>query len=162
MVHRRTFGLGLIALGLSACGGTPARFNASSTAREAAFPALPNPAFDAWVAGFKTRAAGQGISQSTLNTAFARVGFLPGVIERDRNQTEFKRSLEDYLSIAASDERVSKGRAAYARHRAVLGEIEQRFGVEGHVVAAVWGLESFYGERRGSVPVISASLDAGL
>jgi len=157
MVSRRTISLGLLALGLSACGATSARnLGGSSPLREAAFPAQLNPAFDTWVAGFKTRAAGQGISQSTLNTAFAGVGFLPGVIQRDRNQTEFKRSLEDYLSIAASDERVSKGRAAYARQSGVLAEIEQRFGVERHVVAAVWGLESFYGERRGSVPVISA------
>ncbi|MGB3278863.1 MAG: lytic murein transglycosylase, partial [Pseudorhodobacter sp.] len=62
----------------------------------------------------------------------------------------------DYLAIAASDERVSKGRAAYARHRATLDAIERRYGVEAHIVAAVWGLESYFGERRGDVPVISA------
>ena len=39
---------------------------------------------------------------------------------------------------------------------AVLSAIEARFGVEAHVVTAVWGLESFFGERRGTVPVISA------
>ena len=30
------------------------------------------------------------------------------------------------------------------------------FGVEPQVVTAVWGLESFYGERQGTVPVVSA------
>jgi lytic murein transglycosylase len=105
---------------------------------------------------FRARAAGQGIAAPTLDTAFRGAGYLPGVIERDRNQTEFKRSLQDYLAIAASDERVSKGRAALARHGAVLAQVESRFGVEASVVTAVWGLESFYGERRGDVPVISA------
>ncbi|MGL5010381.1 MAG: lytic murein transglycosylase, partial [Paracoccaceae bacterium] len=34
--------------------------------------------------------------------------------------------------------------------------VEQRYGVEGNVVAAVWGLESFFGTRRGSIPVVAA------
>ncbi len=158
MLTRRAVGFGILASALASCGGAPTgRIGASSPRREEAYPAAPNPAFDAWIAGFRGRAPAQGIAETTLNAALARVGYLPGVIERDRNQTEFKRSLEDYLSIAASDERVSKGRANYARYRGVLSEIEQRYGVEGHVVTAIWGLESRYGERRGSVPVISAT-----
>ena len=79
------------------------------------------------------------------------------MVTRDRNQTEFDRTLEDYLSIAASDERVAKGRAAFARHRGLLDALEARYGVEGEIVAAIWGLESLYGERRGDVPVVSAT-----
>jgi lytic murein transglycosylase len=118
--------------------------------------AVPNAGWDAWVAAFRARAEGRGISRATLDAAFRGAGFLPDVIERDRNQTEFKRSLEDYLNIAASDERVSLGRSSFARYQGVLSAVEGRYGVEGHVVAAVWGLESFYGTRRGNVPVISA------
>ncbi len=110
----------------------------------------------AWVAGFRSRAAGKGISEGTLNSAFRGAGFLPDVIEKDRNQTEFTRSLQDYLAIAASDERISKGRAALSRHASALSAIEARYGVEAQVVTAVWGMESFYGERRGNVPVVSA------
>ena len=79
------------------------------------------------------------------------------MVTRDRNQTEFDRTLEDYLSIAASDERVAKGRAAFARHRGLLDALEARYGVDGEIVAAIWGLESLYGERRGDVPVVSAT-----
>jgi lytic murein transglycosylase len=117
----------------------------------------PNSGYDAWVEGFKTRASGQGISPGTLRSGFAQTGYLPGVVKRDRNQTEFSRSLEDYLAIAASDERVTKGRAAFAKHNASLRQIEARYGVPAEVVTAVWGLESFYGERRGNVPVVSAT-----
>ena len=102
------------------------------------------------------RALAQGVAPATFDAAFAQAGFLPGVIERDRNQTEFTRTLEDYLAIAASEERVSKGRAALARQGGTLGAIEARYGVEPEVVTAVWGMESFYGERRGDVPVVSA------
>jgi lytic murein transglycosylase len=118
---------------------------------------VPNAAYDAWVASFKTRAAGQGISPATLSTGFRGAGYLPGVVKRDRNQTEFSRTLEDYLAIAASDERVTKGRAAFARHRGALSAIEAKYGVSAEIVTAVWGLESFYGERRGDVPVISST-----
>jgi len=86
----------------------------------------------------------------------ASARFIPKVVEKDRNQTEVQRSLEDYLNIAASDERVSQGRAALSRHGSALNAIEARYGVPAQVVAAVWGLESFYGTRMGDVPVISA------
>lgn len=151
---RRNFSLGLAALGLSACvgGGTPLR------ARPAyqAMPVVANPGFDAWVQDFRPRALNKGISPATFDTAFRASGFIPGVIEKDRNQTEFTRTTEDYLAIAASDERLSMGRQAYAQQSGTLQAIEARYGVEPHVVAAVWGLESFFGTRRGSVPVISA------
>jgi membrane-bound lytic murein transglycosylase B len=78
-------------------------------------------------------------------------------VTRDRNQTEFKRSLEDYLAIAASDERITKGRAAFALHRPALAALEDRYGVDAEIIAAIWGLESFYGESRGDVPVVSAT-----
>ena len=73
------------------------------------------------------------------------------MIERDRNQVEFKRSLEDYLAIAASDERISTGKQMLQRHNATLTQIESRYGVDKEVVVAVWGLESRYGQRRGDV-----------
>lgn len=158
LTRRRALMLGSAAL-LSACmssgrsgGGSGGGYRAPDPAPRA----VPNAGWDAWVDGFKGRAVSRGISSSTVDAAFRGAGFLPEVIEKDRNQTEFKRSLEDYLNIAASDERVSLGRQKYAQYGSTLQAIESRYGVEGHVVAAVWGLESFFGTRRGNVPVISA------
>ncbi len=150
---RREFALGLAALTLAGCGGGGAP---ASRVAEAQFPAVPNPAWDAWVAAFRPRALAAGIPEATVSAAFRGAGYLPGVIERDRNQTEFTRTTEDYLAIAASDARVAAGRAALSQWGQVLAEIDARYGVEPQVVTAVWGLESQYGTRRGSVPVISA------
>ena len=130
-----------------------------SVAPRAADPvlqAVPDAGWDAWVAGFRGRALANGVSGGTYDAAFRSAGFLPGVIEKDRNQTEFTRTIEDYLAIAASDERLAKGRVAVQTYGGVLAEVEARYGVEVSVVAAVWGLESFFGERRGTVPVVSA------
>ena len=96
------------------------------------------------------------MSQATLDRALRRAGYLPEVIERDRNQTEFKRSLEDYLAIAASDERIATGKQMLQRHGALLAQIEDTYRVEPQVVTAIWGLESRYGARRGDIPVVSA------
>jgi len=159
-LSRRHFGLGLGALTLSACGRV-ATSGFTSSASTGGLPAdllpTPNAAYDAWVNSFRSRAASGGISQSTLGEAFRSTGYLPGCVKRDRNQTEFKRSLEDYLAIAASDERISKGRAAFARHGSTLQTLENQYGVDAEIICAIWGLESFFGERRGDVPVISAT-----
>jgi len=154
VMTRRSVLFGFAALGLSGCGGGITA--APGRAAEPVLEAVPNAGYDAWVASFASRAAGQGIQGPVFEAAFRDAGFLPGVIERDRNQTEFSRTLEDYLAIAASDERVANGRAALGQYGSVLSEIDARYGVEPQVVTAVWGLESQYGARRGNVPVISA------
>lgn len=117
---------------------------------------VPNAGWDAWVAAFRGRALANGVPAATFAAAFRDAGYLPQVIEKDRNQTEFRRTLEDYLAIAASDRRINMGRERYRALRGTLDAIEARYGVEGHVVTAFWGLESFYGTRRGNIPVISA------
>ncbi|MBQ4825058.1 lytic murein transglycosylase [Leisingera sp. HS039] len=158
-ITRRHFGFGLAAFGLTACSSTVPSGSGPSgaTGLPADLRPAPNAGYDAWVAAFRIRAEARGISQSTLRAAFRGAGYLPGVVKRDRNQTEFKRTLEDYLSIAVSDERLSKGRAAFARHQSTLRALERAYGVDAEIICAIWGLESFYGERRGNVPVISAT-----
>ena len=158
-ISRRSFGKSILALALGGCGRPgPLRVVASGPAVVAAdLRPVANKGYDAWVAAFRTRAGRHGLSEATLMTGFRGAGYLPGAVTRDRNQTEFSRSLEDYLSIAASDERIRKGRAAFARNRGTFAALEARYGVDAEIIAAIWGLESFYGERRGDVPVISAT-----
>ncbi len=129
-------------------------------ARPAARPpaaARPAPAgFAPWVEGFRTRALREGIAAATFERAFRSVVYDPEIVARDRNQAEFTRAVWDYLDSAVSDTRIENGRAALARHAAVLSEIEARHGVERQVVVAIWGLESSYGSFRGTTHVLSA------
>jgi membrane-bound lytic murein transglycosylase B len=111
--------------------------------------------FQRWIAGFRGRARAAGITDRTLDAAFADVRYLPDSIERDRNQAEFVRPLADYMATAVSETRVSNGRENVQRHAGVLAAIDQRFEVEGQVVTSVWGMESNFGQRRGDVPLIS-------
>ncbi|MGH1412814.1 MAG: lytic murein transglycosylase [Pelagimonas sp.] len=156
-VTRRTFTLGVSALVLAGCGGGGTAQIASSNKVDPAFLPQPNASYDSWVAAFKRRAQSRGISKATLAAAFRGQGYLPGVIDRDRNQTEFKRSLEDYLAIVAPEEKVAIGRKSYASQRKALAQVEARYGVPSEVLASIWGLESYFGTKRGTIPVISAT-----
>ncbi len=156
---RRAVTFGLLAAGLGACGqrtGFGASAGGLAPAPDPDVIPIENPGWRGWVQSFLPRARAAGVSQETLDRAFDGAGYLPGVIERDRNQTEFTRTLEDYLNITASEDKVATGRAQVARWRSTLDAIEARYGVEAEVVAAVWGVESQYGARRGEFPVVSA------
>ncbi|WP_299839917.1 lytic murein transglycosylase [uncultured Jannaschia sp.] len=112
--------------------------------------------FDAWVASFRERALAQGIGTVTFDAAMRGVRPLPDVIRRDRNQSEFTKTIWDYLDTAVSDLRVANGRRAMERHGDALAAIETRHGVPAEIVAAIWGLESSFGAYRGDVDTLSA------
>lgn len=109
-----------------------------------------------WVAGFRGRALAAGISSATFDAAMADVHFLPDVVERDRKQDEFTKTIWDYLDKAVSDDRIAAGQKALKAQADLLDRIEARYGVDRHVVLAIWGLESAYGAVRGDVPTLSA------
>ena len=119
-------------------------------------PASANQAFDRWIAGFRGRALNQGISPKVFDAAFKGIKYNTDVIQKDRNQSEYTRQIWDYLDSAASPTRIKNGQAALKKYRRQLDAIERTYGVEKEVVAAVWGLESAYGEFRGNIPTIEA------
>jgi membrane-bound lytic murein transglycosylase B len=112
--------------------------------------------FRDWTRDFRRRALAQGIAPAVFDAAFADVHLNATVIDRDRHQNEFSKTIWDYLDSAVSDTRVANGRAAMQKNRRLLDAIEARYGVDAEVVAAIWGLESSYGAFRGSIPVVEA------
>lgn len=109
-----------------------------------------------WITAYRPRALAAGISPATFDAAMAGARYDADVIKRDRNQSEFTKTIWDYLDSAASDLRVQNGKAALAKYKSTLTKIERKYGVDKEVVVAIWGLESAYGTFRGSTPIISA------
>ena len=107
-----------------------------------------------WITNFRPRALSQGITPLTFDTAMTGLRYDAQVIKRDRNQSEFTKTIWDYLDTAVSDLRIANGRKALDKWRAPLVRIEARYGVEKEVIAAIWGLESAYGTFRGVDNVI--------
>ena len=155
--RRITLTIGGAAL-LQACLPTRGPSNRSTQSQQdPTLRPVPNAAYDAWLSAFRPRARAQGITQTTLDLGLQNAGFLPGVIERDRNQTETTRTTEDYLAIVASEEDVTLGRAQFRAARGTLNAIAAQYGVAAEILAAIWGVESRYGTRLGTIPVISAT-----
>ena len=109
-----------------------------------------------WLAGFRGRALAQGITAATFDAACGDLGYLPDVIEKDRNQNEFTKTIWVYLDSAASEDRIALGIKAVRQNTDLLDRIERAYGVDKEIVAAVWGLESAYGTYRGSIRTIEA------
>ncbi len=112
--------------------------------------------FEEWLSRFRGRALAQGIPPEVADAALAGLEYDREVIARDRNQSEFTKTIWEYLDVAVSETRVADGRAALAAHADLLDAIEARYGVDREVVVAVWGLESAYGTFRGQTDIVEA------
>jgi lytic murein transglycosylase len=117
---------------------------------------LSQAGFEAWIASFRDTAIAEGISADTFDTAFDGAAFDPVIVERDRSQNEFTKTIWDYLDTAVSDTRVANGRAALEERAEVLEAIEAEYGVRKEIVTAIWGLESAYGGYKGTTPTLAA------
>ncbi|CAO4177416.1 Lytic murein transglycosylase [Methylorubrum aminovorans] len=113
--------------------------------------------FAGFVASLRSDAAARGISQKTLDAAFADLrGPDPDVVARTRRQGEFSRPVWDYLVGAVSGVRIARGQAQGKRLAGTLGAIETKTGVPRSVVLAFWGVESDFGASAGSLPTVRA------
>ncbi|MCX7565810.1 lytic murein transglycosylase [Sulfitobacter sp. F26169L] len=115
-----------------------------------------NEGLQEWILAFRPKALASGVTARTYDTAMSGVTFATKVVERDRNQSEFTKTIWDYLETAVSDLRISNGKAALAKQKAALEAIEAKYGVPAEIVTAIWGLESAYGTFRGTDPVVTS------
>jgi len=119
-----------------------------------ATPALAD--FRSCVAGLKGEAAAKGVSGATYDAATSGVQPDMKILELMDNQPEFKTPIWDYLGFLVDEERVEEGRAAVSRAGSALAEAERRFGVDRHVIAGVWGVESNFGKDIGGRPLVQS------
>lgn len=73
------------------------------------------------------------------------------------SQPEFTKSVWDYLDILVTDARIADGRAILAKYRAQFDAAERAYGVDRHLIAAIWGIESNYGTQIGDRSVIRST-----
>lgn len=112
--------------------------------------------FQTWLNGFKTEAAGRGISQSTINSALSNVQPIPKVIELDRKQPEKKMTFAQYKKNVVNNARLAKGRQLMRTHARDLQWVEQTYGVAPQYVVALWGVETNFGENTGGFKVVDS------
>jgi membrane-bound lytic murein transglycosylase B len=108
--------------------------------------------FDNWLTDVRKDAASQGISERGV-TALTGISVDPAVISRDRKQQVFQQSFEEFSGRMVPP-RLVRGDALMKQNGSMLSRIEQRFGVPGSVLVAIWGLETDYGANIGKFPTL--------
>ena len=104
------------------------------------------PGFQNWVDRFMPRATARGIPQNLYLQVMRPIAPDMSVIKADKEQPEIKEETWAYLNRRVSDWRVRTGRERYNANIALFDRIEKTYGVDPVIVAAVWGMESSYGE----------------
>ena len=72
-------------------------------------------------------------------------------------QPEFNKSTWDYLDLLVSDDRIARGREVLTQYAPVFAAAEHTYGVDRHIVAAIWGVELNYGTMGGDRSVLRST-----
>lgn len=114
--------------------------------------------FSDWLKRFKKRAVADGISARAVNRGLAGVSYDRRIIKLDRNQHYFKVPFKVFYNRRVGPYITRKGLRLLKRHRRTIQRIEQKYGVPGEFLVAIWGLETNYGRDGGGKRYIPRSL----
>lgn len=119
-------------------------------------PLQASPDFARYVEGLKQEAVAVGIPAATVQAAFADVRLIEAAIRHDKNQPEFKLTLDTYIPRAVPEWKVKQANALYRQHLPLLTKIGREYGVQPRFIVALWGIETNFGKLTGNFPLISS------
>ena len=113
---------------------------------------------DAWRIDFAQRAMEAGRNPMVVYDVLADAKPLEAYLPSNPNegstsiasQAEFAKPVWEYLATAVSASNIDTGATRAAEEAALFSQIEERFGVDGEVVAAIWGMETSFGGYIGN------------
>ncbi len=111
--------------------------------------------FQKWLIRFEKTAKRKGIKAKIFKAAFKGVeGPDQDVFDKANNQAEFKKTIQEYIERRVRKERVDQGLKLLKEHDKLLRAVEKKYGVDRHIVLAIWGLESNFGSHKGDKSVV--------
>ncbi|GGI85343.1 lytic murein transglycosylase B [Legionella impletisoli] len=96
-----------------------------------------------------------GFNRQQLTHWLKEAQFQPQIIE-SMNRPYEKKSWDVYKALFLTPERVRKGIAFWQANQNALKQAEKKFGVPPHIIVAIIGVETLYGERQGNYRVLDA------
>jgi membrane-bound lytic murein transglycosylase B len=99
-------------------------------------------------------AQARGIARPVFERATA--GFVPDpeVVALATFQPEHTKGAGAYVERLVGEARIDGGRQLVAKHAELLAALEAAYGVDRHILVAIWGVESSYGTEMGSRSVV--------
>jgi lytic murein transglycosylase len=101
------------------------------------------------VAVIRNEVVRAGIDKALAARALADVAFDEKAVRFSRTQPEYRTPIWDYMAFLVDRERIVTGQAMLKEHAGTLAAVEKVYGVDRHVIAALWGIESDYGREKG-------------
>jgi len=114
----------------------------------------PSSSFQRCLVNIERQAQRSGISNATIDQNLRDFSPEPDVAAAPQSQAEFERPIWEYIDAAVSEARVNTGQGRLAEWSALLDAIEARFGVDRHILVAIWGIETSYGAVLDEVGVL--------
>jgi len=114
------------------------------------------PGFEAWLDDVRKEALSRGIKPGIVQRALSDVKPVRRIIERDRNQAEFKLTLDIYLKRVVTPANIERGRMMARQHAALLQAVARKYRVQPRFILAIWGIETRFGAVKADVPLIPA------
>jgi lytic murein transglycosylase len=113
--------------------------------------------FNNCVAGMWPDAARRGVTRENFERFTA--GLTPDlrIMDLMDAQPEFTKSVWDYLDILVSDARLAKGKEILATYKRQFDSMERAYGVDRHIIAAIWGIESNFSTQIGDRSVLQST-----
>ena len=66
--------------------------------------------------GIRARATSEGVSEKTIKSVLKYPAYIPSIVHRDKNQAEFKLTMDDYLSRTVRPDRIKQGQKMRAKY----------------------------------------------
>src|SRR5579863_1442174 len=112
--------------------------------------------FNEWLNSFRKVAMFDGVSAEVIDAALSGVAYDASVKAHDHGVAAFGTNFAGFAASHITPGGVARGRANLRTYAEPLKTIEQRLGVPGPVLVAIWGLETSFGADNGNFPTFSA------
>ncbi|MFZ2018630.1 MAG: lytic murein transglycosylase, partial [Methyloceanibacter sp.] len=99
-------------------------------------------------------AKGVGVTRATFDRAFQGFTPDPEVVEAANFQPEYVKPIGEYIDRVVSEKRITTGKQMLIDNKALLDQLEAKYGVDRHILVAIWGVESNYGTQPGDKNII--------
>ncbi|WP_430461633.1 lytic murein transglycosylase B [Thalassolituus sp. LLYu03] len=101
-------------------------------------------------------AAEYKIPADDIRQWLAQAEKLDSVLAAIARPAEKVKEWDEYQDIFLTSKRINAGKAFMKEHAALLREAEEKYGVKKEIIAAIIGVETFYGTRQGNYRVLDS------
>lgn len=99
--------------------------------------------------------------EKVIRDILAKAERKDSILEAIARPAERTMEWHQYRNIFLTSKRISKGKAFLKKHKETFDVVEKKYGVPREVIAAIIGVETFYGGNMGSYRVIDALTTLG-